>query len=251
MMSSRYEGPETEEGHRERDRAEAGELPERYAEPWGRPFFAEARRALTPGACILDVGAGRHPTLPANARPAGGTYVGLDISAAELRAAGAGAYDEIVAADVGQPRPEFAERFDLVLSWQVLEHVDSMQRALATMHTYLKPGGIMVAQVSGSFAVFALLARVIPYSLSNRLMQRLLGTAAEDKFPTRYDRCYASALESLLDRWSDHRIVPRYKGAGYFRFSRRLERGYLSYEDWIARTGRRNLATHYVICGIK
>lgn len=246
-----YEGLDTDEARRERERVSAGELPSRYAEPWGRPFFAAARPALRAGATILDVGGGRDPILPRHARPDGTRYVGLDISESELEAAGPGAYDEVVVADVTTRRQELEDHFDLVLSWQALEHVASMERALDNIRAYLRPGGRFVAQLSGSRSAFALLSRAIPYPIADRLMQRLLGAEEGEKFPTRYDRCTASALEPLLARWSDHGIVPRYKAGAYFRFFRPLERTYIAFENWAERSGRPNLATHYVIWAVR
>jgi SAM-dependent methyltransferase len=246
-----YVGPDTEEARIERQRVVRGELPPRYAEPWGRPFFEAARAALRPDVAVLDVGAGRSPALPPAERPKGCRYAGLDVSAAELEAAPPGAYDEKIVGDIANLRPELVDRFDLILSWQVLEHVDSMAAALENMRAYLRPGGRMVAQISGRYAAFSLLARVIPYSISRRLMERLLGANAEEKFPTRYDACNATALERLLGGWSTHGIAPRYKGGAYFRFSRPLERSYLAYENWVERSGRANLATHYLIWAVK
>jgi SAM-dependent methyltransferase len=246
-----YEGNETDEARVERERVAAGELPARYAEPWGRPFFAAALPALVRGAAILDVGSGRHPILPPHARPEGARYVGLDISEEELDAAGPDAYDDVVVADIVERSPGLADRFDLVLSWQVLEHVDSIDRALDNIRAYVHPGGRFVALLSGSYSVFALLARAIPYPVANRLMEGLMDVEAGEKFPTRYDRCTASALDSLLSRWSEHGIVPRYKAGAYFRFFRPLERTYIAYENWAERSGRLNLATHYVIWAMR
>jgi SAM-dependent methyltransferase len=246
-----YEGCDTEEAERERVRVAAGELPPRYAEPWGRPFFSVSRAAMRPGVTILDVGGGRDPILPRHARPERTRYVGLDISASELHAAGSDAYDDVVVGDITQRRPELEDRFDVVLSWQALEHVDSMEQALDNIRAYVRPGGRFVAQLSGSRAAFALLARAIPYPIADRLMQLLIGAEENEKFPTRYDRCTARALELLLDRWTEHGIVPRYKGGAYFRFSRPLERAYLAYENWAERSARRDLATHYVIWAVR
>jgi SAM-dependent methyltransferase len=246
-----YEGPDTQESITERRRVAAGELPERYAEPWGRPFFEAAKPALRDGASVLDVGAGRSPVLPPAARPPSCEYVGLDVSASELAAAGPGSYDECITGDISVCQDDLAGRFDLLLSWQVLEHVASTAAALENMRAYLKPGGRMVAQLSGRYAVFSLLARAIPYRTSQYLMKRLLGADPETKFPTRYDACHERALERLLQPWESHGVVPRYKGAGYFRFSRMLERTYLTYENWIARSGRSELATHYVVWAVK
>ncbi len=246
-----YEGLDTDEARRERQRVAAGELPPRYAEPWGRPFFAAARPALRPGVQILDVGSGRDPILPAHVRPAGTIYVGLDISPDELQAAGPGAYDDTVTADITCRRSELEDRFDLVLSWQVLEHVTSMERALDNIRAYVRPRGRFVALLSGSWSAFALASRAMPYPIANRLMRRLMDADEGEKFPTRYDRCTASALAPLLQRWSEYGIVPRYKAGAYFRFLRPLERAYIVYENWAERSGRPNLATHYVIWAVR
>jgi SAM-dependent methyltransferase len=248
---SAYEGPETPEAREERVRVGRGELPERYAEPWGRPFFAATRPALGAGASILDIGSGRRPTLPPSHRPDRCTYVGMDISADELNAAQDGDYDEIVVNDITEHLSELEEGFDLILSWQVLEHVSSLEAALRNMHSYLRPGGRAVALLSGRRAVFSVLARAIPYRISTRLMERFLGAEPEEKFPTTYDHCTASEIRPLLAGWSDYGIIPRFKGGGYFRFSRPLERVYLAYENWAAQARRPDLATHYVIWALK
>lgn len=228
-----------------------GELPPRYGEPWGKVFFDAIQPALRPDVTILDVGAGRSPILPRTYRPPRTTYVGLDVSTDELLAAGPEAYDEILVGDVTKLIPGLVGRFDLVLSWQVLEHVASATKAIDCMHSYLKPGGRMVSQLSGRFAAFAFLARAIPYRVSNRLMRVLNDSDPVEKFPTRYAECDHGSLRTALSTWTEYGIVSRYKGGGYFRFSRSLERLYLMYENWIERTDRVGLATHYVIWAVK
>jgi SAM-dependent methyltransferase len=231
----------------ERDQVAAGRLPPRYAEPWFEPFEQRVRGALRPGVAILDVGSGRYPTIGLEERPTDCTYVGLDASAAELALAPAGTYDETICADVTLPDSALVGRFDLIVSWQVLEHVKPLPRTFELMRSYLRPGGKMVAQLSGGLSAFAILARVVPHAASSRLMARLLGVAADEKFPTYYDHCRFSALDRILSTWSFHEIVPRYKGATYFRFFRPLEAGYLRYEDLIFRHDWRELATHYLV----
>jgi hypothetical protein len=51
----------------------------------------------------------------------------------------------------------------------------------------------------------------------------------------------------LLEPWSETEIVPFYRGAPYFRFSRPLMRAYLAYESAAERRGASNLATHYLV----
>lgn len=242
-------GKDTDEAAAERLGVAEGRLPARYGEPWADAFLARIAPHLKPGVCILDVGSGARPTLPLEQRPEGCVYVGLDVSGNELARAGAGAYDETIVGDVSTALPSLAGRFDLAISWQVLEHVSSMRGALATQRAALAPGGRMVALLSGTWAVFALAARVIPYRMSTQLQARLLGIAPEEKFPTRYDGCTDRALRRLLEEggWASWEIVPRYKAGGYLRFSRALQRLYLVYENWAAYAPRVDLATHYIV----
>lgn len=249
LLRAHYE--QSEEARVERLRVAQGCLPDRYAEPWAEPFLTACAPALQPGVQILDVGSGRRPTLAPEDRPSRCCYVGLDISTEELDAAPPASYDDTISADVVERLPELSDRFDLILTWQVLEHVSSLPPTLENFHGYLRPGGRLVSLLSGRYALFALVARVFPYRLGVAAMSRLLGSEPEIKFPTRYDHCYYSALENLLSGWSSHEIIPRYKGGVYFRFSRTIERGYLAYENWVYRKDLRNLATHYVLTAVR
>ena len=237
----------TEESIYEQSQVSLGLLPPRYAEDWFAPFQRAIEPALAPDVRILDVGSGRRPTLPPWQRPANCHYAGLDVARAELDAAPAGSYNEIIVGDITASQAVLMERFDLIVSWQVLEHVKPLDVALANLRSYLVPGGLMVAQLSGAFAAFALAARVVPFRLSRAAMVLLLDVDAEEKFPTHYDRCWYAALDRMLAQWSEHSILPRYKGGRYFRFARPAERAYLAYENQIAQRDWRNLATHYVI----
>jgi SAM-dependent methyltransferase len=229
------------------DRTLAQGAPERYREPWLAPFDALLDPDLVSGVTILDVGSGRRPAIGVDDRPPGCRYVGLDVSREELEAAPPGAYEELVVGDVTRRLPELEGRFDLIVSWQALEHVKPLAPAFENMRLYLRPGGHLVAQLSGRFAVFALVGRVVPHRAGTWLLQRLLGREPETVFPAWYDGCYYPALAQMLEPWSASEIVPRYKGGDYMRFSRVLHRLYLAYENWAERGGHRNLATHYLI----
>jgi SAM-dependent methyltransferase len=222
-------------------------LPARYAGGWREPFYARARMALVPGADVLDVGAGARPVFAPDERPPGVRYVGLDISAGELARAGALAYDERHVADIVTRYPRLEDRFDLIVSWQTLEHVRSLGDTLENLRAYLRPGGLLVAQLSGGFAVYALVSRMLPFAVAQRLSRRLLGRDPATMFPTYYDRCHYRALRELLAPWTEAEIVPRYAGAGYFEFSRTIRSLYLAYENWTYGRGYRSLATHYLI----
>jgi SAM-dependent methyltransferase len=225
---------------------ESGLLPDRYARQMQDEFFERARPLLVPGVAVLDVGAGRYPTIAPADRPDGCRYAGLDIEPEELEAAGPDSYDESIVADITTSLGRDGE-FDLVLSWQVLEHVTPLADAIENLRRALRPGGTLLAQLTGSNAAFAAFGRLLPQRAKLWMTTRLLGHREEEKFPTRYDRSSHRALARMLEPWSRFEIVPFYRGATYFRFSRPLTRAYLAYESAIERRHARNLATHYLV----
>ena len=211
-------------------------------------LFEEAVQAnLRPGLDILDVGSGRRPALDPDTRPPGSRYAGLDICASELELAPRGSYSDHVVADVTQPVAALREQFDLIVSWQVLEHVRDTDRALRNLHDYLRPGGRLVAILSGRFSIFGMLNSVVPAGAGVWLMERLLRRPPDSVFPAHYDRCHASALARALRDWSAADVRPIYQGGSYFNFCLPLRSAYFGYENWAERSGRANLATHYLI----
>lgn len=225
--------------------------PDEYRTPWREPFHERVRAALRPGVRILDVGPGRSPTVPPAERPPGTMYVALERSREEVEAAAERSYDRVVVADAAAWQPELADSFDLVVSWQVLEHVKPLPRALAAIRGYLVPGGRLVAFLSGAFAAYAVANRLIPHALAVQVNRRLLGREPESMFPAHYDRCWYSALAQALEPWSAVEIVPLYRGASYFDFSPLLLRAYVAYERWAKERGHRNLATHYLVDAVR
>lgn len=219
----------------------------RYVEPWLLPWDERVKRQLRPGVRVLDVGSGRRPAIPPEIRPPDVVYCGLDLSLDELRAAPPGSYDNVVAADIVDFQPKLSESFDLVVSWQVLEHVRPLEAAFENMRHYLVPGGVSLVHLSGGFSVFALLNRVVPHRVAVFAMRQLLGRDPKTVFPAHYDKCWYGALSRITSSWQEAEVIPRYRGSGYFRFLELLERAYLVYEDWALTRHHRNLATHYLI----
>ena len=183
----------------------------RYLEDWVAPFQAGIQPELHPGCVIIDVGGGRKPAISRSDLPEGATYIGIDLSTAELSAAPPGSYDRVIGADVTEPQPGLEGCADLVVSWQVLEHVAPLDAAISNIHSYLRPGGLLVAQLSGGRSAFALINRLIPHQLAKVVMQRLLHRDPETVFPAPYDRCtYLRPLEHArgLVGGSHHPAVP-------------------------------------------
>jgi SAM-dependent methyltransferase len=152
-----------------------------------------------------------------------------------------------VAADVTHYVSDLANRFDMVLSWQVLEHVRSVPAALDNFHAYLRPGGLAVVILSGRFSAFGLLNMLLPGRVGAPLVAHVMGRDPETVFRAYYDHCYNDALARLGRKWSSARVVSAWNGAGYFRSVRPLQALYVAYEEWAATSGRENLATHYIL----
>lgn len=228
-----------------------GELPARYHERWRDPFDSRVSVVLRPDMAILDVGSGRRPALDPSQRPPGCRYVGLDISEAELKRAPDGSYDEIWVSDVTERVPELEDRFDLIVGWQVLEHVKPLNAALENMRLYLRPGGTMVSQFSGKYSVFGLINSIVPQRVGVWAMHRLLRREPDTVFPAYYDHCWHGALVHALREWSEPEVASQFHGATYLGFSRTLQRLFLVFEDWAAHGPHRNLATHYVISAVR
>lgn len=223
--------------------------PPRYLEPWRAPFYEVIHPRLGEGMTVLDVGSGRAPAITPSQRPRDITYVGLDLSRDELRYAGAAVYDELVVADVTDPVPSLVGRVDLAVSWQVFEHVKPLDVALDNLFTYLKPGGTLVSLFSGGWSAFGVVNRLLPNAVGKRLVERSMrrSESKQPVFPAYYDRCSDRALRKMTGAWSNVEILPLFRAANYFHFSRSLTSAYLSYENVIHRAGMNNLATHYLL----
>jgi 2-polyprenyl-6-hydroxyphenyl methylase/3-demethylubiquinone-9 3-methyltransferase len=223
----------------------------RYARYWGTEFWDRVNQSLASAGSVLDVGGGRRPTISPRERPANIHYAGLDASGSELALAPAGSYDETIAAEAEQLAPDLLGRFDLIVSWQTLEHIRDLPRAAGNFNSYLRPGGALVACLSGRNAAYAIANRLLPDGLAHRLVARLRGRALGTVFPARYDHCDQRGLEEAFSAWDDIEVIPLWRGADYFERLPGLLGLYLRYEDLAIERGWNGLATHYVIAARK
>jgi SAM-dependent methyltransferase len=224
-------------------------LPPRYSQPWLLPFERNIELRLRPGMSVLDIGGGRRPAVPPERRPAAVTYVGLDPDGQEFEAAVPGSYDREFVARAEDRIPELESSIDLIVSWQVFEHVTSMSSVLSNSYDYLKPGGSLISFFSGRWSVFGVVNRLVPHRLGAPIVTRIAKRRAGNKpvFPAYYDACSATGIRRLTRRWSHVEVVPFYRAAVYFSFAKPALRAYLAYENAIRRLRWENGATHYLL----
>jgi SAM-dependent methyltransferase len=223
----------------------------RYARYWGTEFWDRVHRSLPSAAQVLDVGGGRRPTILPHERDRQVHYVGLDPVGAEMALAPPGSYDEEVEGRAEECAAALVGRFDLIVSWQVLEHVRDMERAVANFHAYLKPSGKLVCMLSGRNAVYAIPNRMLPKSVARVVVSRLRRRPLDTVFPAYYDRCDERGLRAVFSGWDELEVIPLWRGADYFERLPGLRGAYLRYEDLAVARRWTGLATHYLVAGRK
>lgn len=161
---------------------------------------------------ILEAGCGStsHFRLPPDAE-----LVGVDISEGQLRRHTS--LHRAILADI-QSHDFSGESFDLVICWNVLEHVPDPGAALRNLASALAPGGLLVVGVPHLWSVKGVVTRLTPFSV-HRLFYRLMGDRSvgrEDfgQFPTVLARDVAPRRlrEIGEEAGLDARLVLEYEG---------------------------------------
>jgi SAM-dependent methyltransferase len=128
-------------------------------------------------------------------------YTLLDISESELAYA-SNTYRKVVMDIAGEAVPP-AERYDLIFSRFVAEHVKSAQRLHSNVFSMLKPGGIAIHFFPTLFAFPFLINRLLPEWLTVRLLSK--ERQARGKFAAYYKWCTGPSKSA----------VRRYEELGY------------------------------------
>ena len=142
---------------------------------------------------VCELGGGANPTLNIDyVTTRGVRYSILDISRDELAKAPPG-YD-LVQADVTDPALDMYDRYDLVFSKMLAEHVNNARRFHSNVHKMLRPGGVAFHFFPPLYAFPFILNRLFPEQLAERLLNILQpGIRAREgrkaKFPAFYDWC--------------------------------------------------------------
>jgi SAM-dependent methyltransferase len=142
---------------------------------------------------MLDIGAGRGATPHMRYRGLVAEIVGVDVDAAGLEN---DQVDRAVHTPDGRLTELDADSFDVVISKDVLEHVDDPDTFFREVARVLKPGGLFLAKTPNSTHYVPIIARLTPLSL-HKTFNKLRGRDVVDTFPTRYRANSRGALTRL------------------------------------------------------
>jgi SAM-dependent methyltransferase len=156
-----------------------------------------------------------------------------------------GEYDDVLVGDITVFDPRLENRFDLIVSWQVFEHVAEPARAYENIRRYLKDGGVFVARMTARYALFAIANRMVPFGFARRVMGRIGGRAPDTVFKAYYRDASLSDLRRIFDRWGSWQVWVEFGGQGYFDFSPPSRWAYALYTRWARR--RPGLASHFTV----
>ncbi len=151
---------------------------------WDRVLFRQRMlQELRPDMRILDLGAGRGKSADLDFREHCSVVAGVDVDDAVLSNPHLHEARMIVDGAI----PYTAESFDLVFSYDVLEHVAAPEEFFNEVARVLKPGGVFLAKTPNRRHYVAFFARWLP-AMVQRWVHRQTGRDLQDTFPTLY-RC--------------------------------------------------------------
>lgn len=146
---------------------------------------------------VYDVGGGKRPYINLEQKKAlNATVIGLDIDQDELNKAPQGAYDRVICADIAKYKG--SQDADLLICQAVLEHVQNVEGAFASISSILKPGGLALIFVPSKNAVFAQINLILPQELKKTLLHTIYPRMIEGQgFPSYYNQCTPRDFKQL------------------------------------------------------
>ena len=144
-------------------------------------FRSHILRYVNDTSVVLDVGAGAGIVEQMNFRGTAARVCGIDLDPRVLD----NPYLDDAQVTGGESIPYDDDTFDVVISDNVLEHLEEPQKVFAEIARVLKVGGVFLFKTPNRFHYMPLIARLTPHRF-HRFVNRLRGREEVDTFPTRY-----------------------------------------------------------------
>jgi SAM-dependent methyltransferase len=169
---------------------------------------------------IVDIGAGRTTPYAKNLSGGSRELIGIDLLKDDLDANHLLTH-RIVHNVMNDGLPSAAHNAGLITSRMVLEHLSDLERFAQETHDALAPGGWTIHLFAGRYSLFAILNRLLPESISRRVLFALRPESVEvGGFRTYYNHTNALAAEVVFRDAGlvDIRTEVSYQVSQYFRF---------------------------------
>jgi SAM-dependent methyltransferase len=126
---------------------------------------------------ILEAGCGREWPIKLDGLPYRLTGIDLDEAALRSRVRDVGDLHDAIVGDLAEPGTIPANRYDVVYSSFVLEHIRDAEAALANMMSGLKRGGLLLLRIPDRNCVYGWTVRRTPFSVHVGYYRFVLGIA--------------------------------------------------------------------------
>jgi SAM-dependent methyltransferase len=164
-----------------RDRLDRRFYP-KFGEIWDDALFRqEILSHITTESVLLDLGAGAGIVEQMNFRGAVAKVCGIDLDSRVLD----NPFLDIAKVTDGNDVPFPDESFDIVISDNVLEHLENPESVFREVERVLRPNGVFLFKTPNRSHYMPLIARVTPHGF-HRFVNRLRGRNIVDTFPTLY-----------------------------------------------------------------
>lgn len=158
-----------------------------------RAFRARVLAVIGPNTRMLDIGAGRGATPHMQYKGLVAELIGTDVDEAVLQNE---QVDRAFHTPDGSLNQLQSDYFDVVISKDVIEHIDDPKKFFGEVARVLKPGGVFIGKTPNGTHYVPIIARMTPLSL-HKTFNKLRGRNVVDTFPTRYRANSRAALSRL------------------------------------------------------